>query len=228
MADPEAASPPTQIRRIQNRQAFQIRLTSPTHPAPRWPQSVPDSLKRLRRLADITRPVLRNSRTWLNTLKARDGLRCPYSAMHRANEVRLAAARQLGADSEIGKNSGFPLVWPFPRGWHDRCAKPLRPLLAGESYRRLRGNRHHMYLYFENNPGVASALLEVARIRFEAFRDRFGRDPEPDEPLLFDPAEDQPTAASIGDRTLQIVSAAMLCDVDAVAILSVLGLNQIH
>jgi hypothetical protein len=76
--------------------------------------------------------------------------------------------------------------------------------------------------------GIASALLEIARVRYEAFRDRFGRDPEPDEPLLFDPREDEPTAANPSDQVLQVVSAAMLCNVDADMILTYLGFNYAH
>lgn len=85
-----------------------------------------------------------------------------------------------------------------------------------------------MYQEAEHSTRIASALLEIARVRYEAFRDRFGRDPEPNEPLLFDPTEDEPIAASAADRTLQIVSAAMLCNVDAGVVLDYLGLNQIH
>jgi hypothetical protein len=33
---------------------------------------------------------------------------------------------------------------------------------------------------------LAAALLAVAKVRFELFRERFGRDPELNEPLLFD------------------------------------------
>jgi len=85
-----------------------------------------------------------------------------------------------------------------------------------------------MYQEAEEGTRIASALLEIARVRYEAFRDHFGRDPEPNEPLLFDPAEDEPIAASSADRTLQIMSAAMLCNVDAGDVLNYLGLNQIH
>ena len=70
---------------------------------------------------------------------------------------------------------------------------------------------------------LAAALIEVAKVRYEAFRERFGRDPEPDEPLLFNPSEDQPTAANSTDRVLQVVSAAMLCNVDADMVLDYLG-----
>jgi hypothetical protein len=70
---------------------------------------------------------------------------------------------------------------------------------------------------------IATALIKVAQVRYAAFRERFGREPRPDEPLLFDPAEDQPTAANHTDRTLQIISAAMLSNVDARLVLDYLG-----
>jgi hypothetical protein len=76
--------------------------------------------------------------------------------------------------------------------------------------------------------GMAAALIEVAKIRYEAFRERFGRDPEPDEPLLFDPSEDCPTAANSSDRVLQVVSAAMLSNVDADMVLDYLGFGYAH
>ena len=75
---------------------------------------------------------------------------------------------------------------------------------------------------------IAAALIEIARIRYEAFRERFGRDPEPDEPLLFDPTVDEPTASNSSDRMLQVVSAAMLCNVDADIVLNYLGMEYAH
>jgi hypothetical protein len=68
-----------------------------------------------------------------------------------------------------------------------------------------------------------AALLEVAKVRFALFRERFGRDPEPDEPLLFDPEQEEPTAATHADRRVQVVSAALASEVDATAVLGLLG-----
>jgi hypothetical protein len=79
--------------------------------------------------------------------------------------------------------------------------------------------------FTDENAKLAAALIEIAKIRYEAFRERFGRDPEPDEPLLFDPSEDEPTAANSIDRTLQVVSAAAICNIDPNAILSFLGME---
>jgi hypothetical protein len=73
-----------------------------------------------------------------------------------------------------------------------------------------------------SDPSI-KALLEIARVRFALFRERFGRDPGPDEPLLFDPEKGEPTAATQADGRVQLVSAAMASDVDADAVLDLLG-----
>jgi hypothetical protein len=75
---------------------------------------------------------------------------------------------------------------------------------------------------------VAAALIEVAKVRYAAFRKRFGRDPEPHEPLLFDPEKDEPTAATWSDRRLQVLSAALASNVDAIRVLDFLGFRQLH
>ncbi|HLW70607.1 MAG TPA: hypothetical protein VKS22_08280 [Candidatus Binataceae bacterium] len=80
----------------------------------------------------------------------------------------------------------------------------------------------------ERDTRIASALLEIARIRYEAFRERFGREPKPDDPLLFDPREDEPVPANVTDQVLQVVSAAMLSNVDADMVLGYLGFNYVH
>jgi hypothetical protein len=70
---------------------------------------------------------------------------------------------------------------------------------------------------------LVAALLEIAKVRFELFRERFGRDPELDEPLLFDPDKGEPTAAAQADRRVQVVSAALASEVDAGPVLGLLG-----
>jgi hypothetical protein len=75
---------------------------------------------------------------------------------------------------------------------------------------------------------LVAALLEIAKVRFALFRERFGRDPGPDEPLLFDPGKEQPIAATQADSRLQLVSAAMASEVDASAVLSLLGYEHVH
>jgi hypothetical protein len=70
---------------------------------------------------------------------------------------------------------------------------------------------------------LVNALLEIAKVRFQLFRERFGREPGLDEPLLFDPDKGIPTAATQADSRIQVVSAAMACEVDANEVLSLLG-----
>ena len=62
---------------------------------------------------------------------------------------------------------------------------------------------------------MAMATLEVFRMRFQAFCERFGRDPEPDEPLFFDPAQEQPVAPDSAIIRSQIQAAAAAAKVDA-------------
>jgi hypothetical protein len=73
-----------------------------------------------------------------------------------------------------------------------------------------------------SDPSVA-ALLEIAKVRFQLFRERFGREPELDEPLLFDPDKREPIAATEADRRVQVVSAALATEVDARTVLGLLG-----
>ncbi len=75
---------------------------------------------------------------------------------------------------------------------------------------------------------LLATLLEIAKVRFALFRERFGRDPGLDEPLLFDPDKEEPTAASPADGRVQVVSAAMASEVDAGAVLGLLGYEQVH
>jgi hypothetical protein len=75
---------------------------------------------------------------------------------------------------------------------------------------------------------IAAALLEVAKIRYNAFRERFGRDPEPDEPLLFDPKEEEPIAASGPERIFQVLAAALVSDSDAAPVLHFLGFGSMY
>ena len=70
---------------------------------------------------------------------------------------------------------------------------------------------------------LVTALLEVAKVRFALFRERFGREPGLDEPLLFDPENGIPTAPTVADSRVQLVSAAIASDVDARPLLNLLG-----
>ena len=81
--------------------------------------------------------------------------------------------------------------------------------------------------YLMRTPSVSdpmvAALLEIAKVRFALFRERFGREPGPDEPLLFDPEQEVPTAATQAESRVQVVSAAIASEVDANAVLHLLG-----
>ncbi len=74
------------------------------------------------------------------------------------------------------------------------------------------------------NP-LESALLKVASVRFQAFRDRFGRDPFPDEPLFFDPSEDQPVASGSAVMRTQLLAAASATRADRATLLKYFGLD---
>lgn len=54
---------------------------------------------------------------------------------------------------------------------------------------------------------VESALLSIAAVRFQAFRDRFGREPLQDEPLFFDPEADSPVEANPSQVHAQLLDA---------------------
>jgi hypothetical protein len=62
---------------------------------------------------------------------------------------------------------------------------------------------------------MAIATLEVFRMRYKAFYARFGRDPEPDEPLFFDPEQELPVAPDSAVIRAQIIAAAAEAHVDA-------------
>lgn len=53
----------------------------------------------------------------------------------------------------------------------------------------------------------ACSLMEVVHHRFEVFREKFGRDPLPDEPLFFDPEAKLPVQASPLQVHQQLVDA---------------------
>lgn len=74
-------------------------------------------------------------------------------------------------------------------------------------------------------PCPKCSLLLVIRYRFNAFREQFGREPKPTEPLFFDRSESQPTKASLRDAREQIESAAAAVGVQAARVLRFLGLD---
>jgi len=69
------------------------------------------------------------------------------------------------------------------------------------------------------------ALLRIASLRYQEFYERFGRDPEPDEPLFFDPKHDKPKRADQWETRIQVLAAASMANVDAKPVLELLGLE---
>jgi len=74
---------------------------------------------------------------------------------------------------------------------------------------------------------MAIATLEVFRIRYRAFCETFGRDPQPDEPLFFDPAQDQPVPPDPAIIRAQVLKAASSAGVDGRMVLSFMRLDRL-
>jgi hypothetical protein len=71
---------------------------------------------------------------------------------------------------------------------------------------------------------VNAAVMRIARLRYEMFRARFGRDPYPDEPLFFDPSRDTPVVAEVSEMWTQVLDAASATRTDALSVMKFLGL----
>ena len=56
---------------------------------------------------------------------------------------------------------------------------------------------------------VNAAVMRIARLRYEMFRERFGRDPYPNEPLFFDPTRDTPVVAEVSEDWTEPIDSAM-------------------
>ena len=65
-----------------------------------------------------------------------------------------------------------------------------------------------------SQPCPKCALILVIRYRFKVFRERFGREPRPTEPLFFDASKKPPVKASLSDAREQIESGAIAVGVD--------------
>jgi len=66
----------------------------------------------------------------------------------------------------------------------------------------------------------------VIRYRFDAFRDQFGREPKPTEPLFFDHSKSRPTKASLREAREQIEAAAAAAGIKATPVLRLLKLDS--
>ena len=72
----------------------------------------------------------------------------------------------------------------------------------------------------------AIAMLKVFRMRYQAFCERFGRHPEPDEPLFFDPAQEQPVAPEPAVIRSQVKAAALAARVDPELVLDFVRVSR--
>jgi len=66
--------------------------------------------------------------------------------------------------------------------------------------------------------------MRIARLRYELFRDRFGRDPYPEEPLFFDPSCDVPVVAEVSLMWTQVMDAAVATRTDVLSVMKFMGL----
>ena len=78
---------------------------------------------------------------------------------------------------------------------------------------------------FSRQAEVRQALLRIASLRYQEFYERFGREPEPDEPLFFDPHHNEPKLADHRQTRIQVLTAASIANVDAKPVLKLLGLE---
>jgi hypothetical protein len=72
---------------------------------------------------------------------------------------------------------------------------------------------------------IGVAMLKIARVRYEIFRSRFGRDPGPDDPLFFDSMRDQPVVANEAEMCSQVMDAATVTRSDYLSVMKFLGLG---
>ena len=75
-------------------------------------------------------------------------------------------------------------------------------------------------------PCPKCALVLVIRYRFDAFREQFGREPKPTEPLFFEPSKSRPVKASLCDAREQIEAAAAAVGIKAAPVLQFLRLDS--
>jgi hypothetical protein len=68
-------------------------------------------------------------------------------------------------------------------------------------------------------------LLQIVRVRFRAFEEKFGRLPKPDEPIFFDESLTHPVKASTGEIRAQLERGAREARVDIDPVLQFLRLS---
>jgi len=97
---------------------------------------------------------------------------------------------------------------------HYQARRPVRAMEAG---RRL-GSRY--------SDDIGIAMLKIARVRYDIFRIKFGRDPGPDDPLFFDSMRDQPVVAGADEMWAQVMDAAVATRSDYMSVMKFLGLGE--
>jgi len=75
-------------------------------------------------------------------------------------------------------------------------------------------------------PCPKCSLLLVIRYRFNAFREQFGREPKPTEPLFFDHSKTRPSKVSLSEAREQIEGAAIAVGITAMPLLRFLNLDS--
>ena len=90
-----------------------------------------------------------------------------------------------------------------------------RPMRLMDNCRRI-GSRH--------SDDIGMAMLKIARMRYQIFRERFGRDPGPDEPLFFD-SKHISVVAGATEMCSQIMDAAAATRSDYLSVMKFLGLG---
>jgi len=95
---------------------------------------------------------------------------------------------------------------------------------------RREAKRHRVRCWRERvvsaDEGIAHALLKVAICRYGMFVEKFGREPEPNEPLFFDPHSDHPIEADSDELHRQVMETAGHARVNADAVLKFLSLKS--
>jgi hypothetical protein len=71
---------------------------------------------------------------------------------------------------------------------------------------------------------IGVAMLKIARVRYDIFRSKFGRDPRPNEPLFFDSMRDQPVVAGADEMWSQVMDAVVATRSDYLSVMKFLGL----
>jgi hypothetical protein len=88
---------------------------------------------------------------------------------------------------------------------------------------RAMGNCRRPGSRYSDDIGVA--MLKIARVRYDIFRIKFGRDPGPDDPLFFDSMRDHPVVAGADEMWSQVMDAVVATRSDYLSVMKFLGLD---